>query len=50
MRTHRANHDPTYKLTEILLARDSEKHFPSITEPKSAGALLMAIDGYEANS
>ncbi|MEZ5566503.1 MAG: tyrosine-type recombinase/integrase [Gammaproteobacteria bacterium] len=48
MRSHRADHDPTHKLFEILPARDSDRrHFAAITEPQAVGALLRAIDGFE---
>jgi integrase len=46
MRTHRVSADPSYKLTEILPARNF-KHFAAITDPKAVGALLRAIDQFE---
>ena len=46
--TGRADRDPTIELRGAL-APTSERHHPSITDPKDIGALLRAIDGYEGS-
>ncbi len=46
--TGRADRDPTIELRGALTPT-SERHHPSITDPKGIGALLRAIDGYDGS-
>jgi len=46
--TGRAERDPTLDLRGAL-APVTERHHPSITDPKAIGALLRAIDGYDGS-
>jgi integrase len=46
--TGRGERDPTVELRGAL-ARTSERHHPSIIDPKAIGGLLRAIDGYEGS-
>jgi len=43
--TGRAERDPSADLRDVLKV-PTKKHFPSITEPKEVGKLLVAIDGF----
>jgi len=44
--TGRAERDPSADLRDVLMV-PTKKHFPSITEPKEVGKLLIAIDGFQ---